>query len=248
MFFMFSCHIVLKSIKKVTSQSVLGCGTSPFLQPRRSFHRRLPIAEMTCGTPPNVLLRWATGRPWRRYRIWPETLWLFCEELSLEKAKLPPSISSFCAPVATLQYLIVPSLLLETRLPRPCTRVWWPGVLLKISCCQFVPVPILWFIEIYTSKSKHVLSLLNIWKKTNARQHDNCFSLLLTIYNMCVYWISSGSQFWNMIYISGTSNHVLTLLLVQEKLYLKLPNPGGSSTFSKLEICKLEIVNYKSTN
>ena len=41
----------------------------------------------------------------------------FCfEELSLEKAKLPPSTSSFCAPVTTLQTLTVTSnSLLETN-------------------------------------------------------------------------------------------------------------------------------------
>jgi hypothetical protein len=37
------------------------------------------------------------------------------EELSLEKAKLPGSSSSVGAPVATLQTLIVPSLLLESN-------------------------------------------------------------------------------------------------------------------------------------
>ena len=40
---------------------------------------------------------------------------LCTEELSLEKAKLPPSSSSFRAPVATLHTLIVPSSLPETN-------------------------------------------------------------------------------------------------------------------------------------
>ena len=40
----------------------------------------------------------------------------FCsEEVSLEKAKLLPSSSSFCVPVATLQTLIVSSSLLESN-------------------------------------------------------------------------------------------------------------------------------------
>ena len=40
---------------------------------------------------------------------------LCSKELSLEKTKVPPSSSSFCAPVATIHTLIVPSALPETN-------------------------------------------------------------------------------------------------------------------------------------
>ena len=54
---------------------------------------------------------------------------------------------------------------------------------------ELVPVPnpyLIYSLEA-RSTSKYVLSLLTPKRKTNAREHDTCFSLLLTIYQMCVY-------------------------------------------------------------
>ena len=61
------------------------------------------------------------------------------EELSLEKAKLPRSSSSFCTPVSTLQTLIVLSSLLETNVSAS-TYLSFVTDVLKCSC-ELVPVP-----------------------------------------------------------------------------------------------------------
>ncbi len=74
------------------------------------------MVEMTCGARKKATTDWPSemsNRSFLKVILYLSTL---CpEELSLEKAKLPPSSSSLGAPVATLQILIVPSLLLETN-------------------------------------------------------------------------------------------------------------------------------------
>jgi hypothetical protein len=64
---------------------------------------------------------------------------LCSNELALEKTKLPPSSSSFCAPVATLHTLIVPSSFPETNVSAS-TYSTFVTELLKNSS-ELVPVP-----------------------------------------------------------------------------------------------------------
>ena len=71
---------------------------------------------MTCGARKKAATDWPSEMSNRFFLKVILYLSTFCsEELSLEKAKLPPSSFPFGAPVATLQTLIVPSSLQETN-------------------------------------------------------------------------------------------------------------------------------------
>ena len=73
------------------------------------------MVEMTSGARKKATTDWPSEMSNRSSLKVILYLPTFCfEELSLEKAKLPPSSSSLGAPVATLQTLTVPSSLQET--------------------------------------------------------------------------------------------------------------------------------------
>ena len=123
-----------------TSQCALSCSTSPFLHPTPILSPAVPMVEMTCGARKKATTDWPSemsNRSSLKVILYLPTL---CpEELTSEKVKLPPSSSSFCAPVATLQTLIVPSLLPETNVSSS-TYSSLVTELLKISA-ELAPVP-----------------------------------------------------------------------------------------------------------
>ncbi len=103
----------------------------------------IPMVEMTCGTRKKTTTDYPGPSEMSNRLSLKVILYLptFCsEELSLEKAKLPPSNSSFCVPVS-LQTLIVPSSLPETNVS-VSTYSSLVTDFLKISS-HLVPVPIL---------------------------------------------------------------------------------------------------------
>ncbi len=99
-----------------TNQCAFSCSTSPLLQPTQISSPAIPIADIAYGAQKKATTDWSSEMSNRASLKAIRYLPIFCsEELSFEKSKLPPSSSSFCAPVATLQTLIVPSSLLESN-------------------------------------------------------------------------------------------------------------------------------------
>jgi hypothetical protein len=112
------------------------------LQPTPILSPALLIAEMACEARKKATTDWPSEMSNRSSLKVILYLPTFCsEELSLEKAKLPSSSSSFCAPVATLQTLIVPSSLLETNVSASTYSSFVTDVLQ--SSCELVPDPYL---------------------------------------------------------------------------------------------------------
>jgi len=153
---------VFHSIKKVTSQleSVLSCCTSPFLQPTPILS---PASESYCEDGGWDTTDWPSEMSNRSslkeiLHLDTDTVTLL-RRVVLGKSKLSLSISSFVAPVAILQNLLVPSLLPETKVAASMysslvTRRA-PENFLRVC---FGPHPNM----IYTSTCQRVLSLLNL--------------------------------------------------------------------------------------